>query len=150
MQLIRGRDALPAHGSASDAGQGMFPFCRRWCIAVTDGRTERTPRGDAQLLADIREQITELPSYGYRRACALVNRKRACDGAPRVNPKRVYRAIADNALLLPKALRRPQSSRAHTGTVSVQASDTRWVLRRPRDQVRFGSDRDRHVRQGLL
>ena len=90
-----------------------------------DGRTERTPC-DEQLLADIREQITELPSYGYRRACALVNRKRAIDGAPRVNPKRVYRVMAGNALLLPKAPRRTQSSRAHTGTVSVPASDTRW------------------------
>ena len=91
-----------------------------------DGRTERTPGGDDQLLADIREQITELPSYGYRRACALVNRKRASSSAPRVNPKRVYRVMAANALLLPKAPRRPQSSRAHTGTVSVQVSDTRW------------------------
>ncbi len=91
-----------------------------------DGRTERMPRGDDQLLADIREQITELPSYGYRRACALVNRQRTLSGAPRVNPKRVYRVMAGNALLLPKAPRRPQSSRAHTGTVSVQASDTRW------------------------
>jgi putative transposase len=91
-----------------------------------DGRTERTPCDDEQLLADIREQITELPSYGYRRACALVNRKRAIDGAPRVNPKRAYRVMAGNALLLPKAPRRTQSSRAHTGTVSVQASDTRW------------------------
>jgi putative transposase len=91
-----------------------------------DGRTERTPLGDEQLVADIREQITELPSYGYRRACALVNRQRAVFGAPRVNPKRVYRVMAANALLLPKAPRRPQSSRAHTGTVSVQASDMRW------------------------
>ena len=91
-----------------------------------DGRTERTPHGDDQLLADIREQITELPSYGYRRACALVNRKRASFGAPRVNPKRVYRVMAGNTLLLPKAPRRPLSSRAHTGTVSVQASDMRW------------------------
>ena len=91
-----------------------------------DGRTERTPHGDDQLLADIREQITELPSYGYRRACALVNRKRASSGAPRVNPKRVYRVMAGNTLLLPKAPRRPLSSRAHTGTVSVQASDMRW------------------------
>lgn len=41
-------------------------------------------------------------------------------------PKRAYRVMASNALLLPKAPRRPQSSRAHTGTVSVQASDTRW------------------------
>jgi transposase InsO family protein len=91
-----------------------------------DGRTGRTPRGDDELLADIREQITELPSYGYRSACALVNRQRASSGAPRVNPKRVYRVMASNALLLPKASRRPQSSRAHTGTVSVQARDTRW------------------------
>ena len=91
-----------------------------------DGRTRRTPLGDEQLLSDIREQITELPSYGYRRACALVNRQRASSSGPRVNPKRVYRVMAANALLLPKAPRRPQSSRAHTGTVSVQASDTRW------------------------
>ena len=91
-----------------------------------DGRTKRTPLGDEQLLSDIREQITEFPSYGYRRACALVNRQRAGLGAPRVNPKRVYRVMAANALLLPKAPRRPQSSRRHDGTVSVQASDTRW------------------------
>jgi len=91
-----------------------------------DGRTKRTPLGDEQLVADIRAQITELPSYGYRRACALVNRQRAGSSGPRVNPKRVYRVMAANALLLPKAPRRPQSSRAHTGTVSVQASDTRW------------------------
>jgi len=91
-----------------------------------DGRTERTPQGDDQLLADIREQITELPSYGYRRACALVNRKRTAVGGPRVNAKRVYRVMAGNALLLPKAPCRPQSSRMHTGTVSVQASDMRW------------------------
>ena len=51
-----------------------------------DGRTQRTPRGDDQLLADIREQITELPSYGFRRACAPVNRQYAKSGAPRVNP----------------------------------------------------------------
>ena len=50
----------------------------------------------------------------------------ASDGAPRVNPERVYRVMAGNALLLPKAPRRPQSSRAHTGAVSVQASDTHW------------------------
>ena len=40
--------------------------------------------GDEQLLPDIRKQITELPSYGYRRACALVNRQRAGLGVRRV------------------------------------------------------------------
>ena len=91
-----------------------------------DGRTQRTPAGDEQLLADIRAQITELPSYGYRRACALVNRHRASVATPRVNAKRVYRVMAANGLLLPKAPRRPQSSRQHNGRVSVQASNTRW------------------------
>ena len=90
-----------------------------------DGRTSRTPQGDSELLADIREQITDLPSYGYRRACALVNRQRLA-GTPRVNPKRVYRVMAGNALLLPKAPKRARSSRPHNGVVAVQSSDTRW------------------------
>ena len=95
-------------------------------LSWVDGRTGRTPQGDEQLLADIHAQITELPSYGYRRACALVNRQRASQGSARVNPKRVYRVMAAHALLLPKAPRRRQSSRPHEGTVSVQASNTRW------------------------
>lgn len=91
-----------------------------------DGRTCRAPQGDAQLLSEIREQIMQLPSYGYRRACALVNRKRIRTGAPRVNPKRAYRVMADNGLLLPRAPRRRQSSRPHEGKVAVQRSDLRW------------------------
>ena len=90
-----------------------------------DGRTQRTPQGDSELLAEIREQIAELPSYGYRRACALVNRQRPA-AVPRVNPKRAYRVMAGNGLLLLKAPRRPHSSRPHNGTVAVATSDTRW------------------------
>jgi len=84
-----------------------------------DGRTGRTPRGDSELLAEIREQIADLPSYGYRRACALVNQQRPA-GTPRVNPKRAYRVMAGNGLLLPKAPTRPRSSRPHNGTVAVR------------------------------
>ena len=90
-----------------------------------DGRTQRTPKGDNELLVEIRAQIAELPSYGYRRACALVNRQRPA-AAPRVNPKRAYRVMAGNDLLLPKAPKRPHSSRLHNGTVAVATSDTRW------------------------
>ena len=93
--------------------------------AWVDGRTGRTPRGDSELLAEIREQIAELPSYGYRRACALVNRHRPAS-TPRVNPKRAYRVMAGNGLLLPKAPTRPRSSRPHNGVVAVQTSNTRW------------------------
>ena len=93
--------------------------------AWIDGRTGRTPRADSELLAEIREQIAGLPSYGYRRACALVNQQRPA-GTPRVNPKRAYRVMAGNGLLLPKAPTRPHSSRLHNGTVAVATSDTRW------------------------
>jgi putative transposase len=91
-----------------------------------DRRTGRTPATDAHLLAEIREQIAQLPSYGYRRACALVNRQRAQEGAGRVNPKRAYRVMAQAGLLLPKAPRRRQSSRPHDGVVAVERSDLRW------------------------
>jgi transposase InsO family protein len=92
----------------------------------SDGRKVRTPATDEQLLVEIRQQIAELPSYGYRRACALVNRARGLSNRPRVSPKRAYRVMANNALLLPRAPRRAQSSRPHEGTVSVHASDLRW------------------------
>lgn len=91
-----------------------------------DGRKGRTPSGDAQLLAQIREQISDLPSYGYRRACALVNRQRSELGGTRVNPKRAYRVMAQAGLLLPKAPRRRQCSRTHEGKVAVGHSDLRW------------------------
>ena len=42
-----------------------------------------------------------------------LNRQRAARGAPRVNPKPVYRVMAQAALLLPKAPRRRQSARTH-------------------------------------
>ena len=91
-----------------------------------DGRTQRTPADDEQLLAEIREQIASLPTYGYRRACALVNRRRVTGGASRVNPKRAYRVMAGNGLLLPRAPKRRHSIRPHKGKVEVQTSDLRW------------------------
>lgn len=92
----------------------------------TDGRSHRTPRDDDALLGQLRQEIVDLPSYGYRRACALVNRLRAGRGDARVNPKRVYRVMAQAGLLLPKAPRRRQSTRTHEGRVAVSRSDLRW------------------------
>ena len=43
-----------------------------------------------------------------------------------MNAKRVYRVMAANGLLLPKAPKRRQSSRPHEGKVAVQHSDMRW------------------------
>jgi putative transposase len=91
-----------------------------------DRRTGRTPAADGQLLDEIRQHIAELPSYGYRRACALVNRAASKHSRPCVNHKRVYRVMAANGLLLARAPRRRHSSRPHDGTVAVQTSDLRW------------------------
>jgi transposase InsO family protein len=75
------------------------------------------------LLDEIRAQLSELPTYGYCRACALVNRYRAAIGTLRINVKRVYSVMAGHALLLPKAPKRRQSSRPHEGKVAVAHSD---------------------------
>lgn len=91
-----------------------------------DGRCGRTPAHDETVLADIRRHIAELPTYGYRRACALINRERRSLGQEALNHKRIYRIMAQHHLLLPKAPRRRHSSRIHDGKVSVPASNLRW------------------------
>lgn len=45
-----------------------------------DNRRGRTPAQDGLLLADLRRHIAGLPSYGYRRAGALLNRERRSQG----------------------------------------------------------------------
>ena len=92
----------------------------------TDGRKTRTPLEDDVLIAQLRRHIAELPSYGYRRACALVNRERGTQSQPRVNAKRAYRVMKAHQLLLTRAPKRRVSSRPHDGRVIVQASDVRW------------------------
>lgn len=57
------------------------------------GRCGRTSAHDADLVADIRRHITDLPTYGYRRACALINRKRRSLGQAPLNHKRIYRVL---------------------------------------------------------
>lgn len=91
-----------------------------------DGRSGRTPLQDEALLADIRRHIAELPSYGYRRAGALLNRERRWQGRGMLNHKRICRVMARHQLLLPKAPRRRHSSRVHDGQVSVPMSNMRW------------------------
>lgn len=91
-----------------------------------DGRNGRTPAQDGALLADLRRHIAELPSYGYRRAGALLNRERRSQGQAALNHKRIYRVMSQHQLLLPKAPKRRHSSRAHDGQVSVPMSNIRW------------------------
>jgi putative transposase len=93
-----------------------------------DGRTARVrdPASDMILIDSVRTEIKELPTYGYRRAGALVNRSRSLIGLRAVNHKRFYRVMKAHQLLLPKAPKRRHSSRPHEGRVAVLESNTRW------------------------
>ncbi|MPW22471.1 IS3 family transposase [Paraburkholderia sp. CNPSo 3157] len=69
-----------------------------------------------------------LPTYGYRRAWALLRRRRDAVGRPRVNAKRVYRVMRAHNLRLAHRPRHTPSSRRHDGKVAVGSSNARLVL----------------------
>lgn len=75
---------------------------------------------DQELLELIRAVVAERPFYGYRRVCAVLNRGRLS----RLNPKRIYRVMRQNGLLLQKSSLRP--TRQHDGKVMTLASNLRW------------------------
>ena len=93
-----------------------------------DGRTARVrdPVADLMLIDAVRVEIVSLPTYGYRRAGALVNRTRSLISMLPVNHKRFYRVMKEHRLLLPKAPKRRVSSRPHDGKVAVSESNMRW------------------------
>jgi hypothetical protein len=74
----------------------------------------------------LRAEITVLPTYGYRRAGALVNRTPALMGLQAINHKRFYRVMKEHRLLLPKAPKRRVSSRVPDGVVGVAEPNIRW------------------------
>jgi putative transposase len=92
----------------------------------TDRRRQRQPRDDGGLLAELRCEVAALPSYGYRRAKSLVNRRRASEGREPVNHKRVYRIMREHHLLLTRHTGRPPDTRSHDGRIAVGQSDRRW------------------------
>jgi putative transposase len=92
----------------------------------TDRRRHRRPGDDGQLVVEIRQEIATLPSYGYRRAWTMVNRRREGDGQRRVNHKRVYRVMREHRLLLRRHTGRPVDTRSHDGRIAVGESNRRW------------------------
>jgi putative transposase len=88
-------------------------------------RRGRRPQPDAALLAEIKELIAELPTYGYRRVHALLRRRHEQTGEPAVNVKRVYRVMKSHSLLLQRHSG-AGIERRHDGRIAVDQSDTRW------------------------
>src|SRR4051812_2391416 len=89
------------------------------------------PRGsyrktdDDTLIMLVRRLVDERPTYGYRRVTALANRERSKAGEPTVNPKRVYRIMGSNSMLLARHTGR-RTRRIHDGKVIVMRSNLRW------------------------
>jgi putative transposase len=110
----------------------------------SDGRRNRRPADDEALVAEIRAEVAELPTYGYRRACECVRRRRRAEHRPPVNPKRVYRVMREHALLLPRSPRRG-ADRRHDGQVAVDMSDTRWCS----DALEIRADNGERVRMAF-
>jgi putative transposase len=84
--------------------------------------TEACERGmNAAILERIRELIGERPSYGYRRVTALLNRELP----ERVNPKRIYRIMKHNRMLLERCTGNGRG-RKHDGVIVTLKPNLRW------------------------
>ncbi|MBD1555316.1 IS3 family transposase, partial [Pseudomonas sp. C2L11] len=68
---------------------------------------------DMELVAEIKQQVSELPSYGYRRVWALLRREREVQLLSPINVKRVYRVMRDHNLLLKRRIKQPGVQRRH-------------------------------------
>ena len=84
------------------------------------------PVNDVELVAEIQQEVSELPSYGYRRVWGLLRRAREKRSLPAINVKRVYRVMRDHNLLLERRIKQPGVPRRHEGRIAVKTSDTRW------------------------
>ncbi len=85
----------------------------------------RPPQPETGLLDEIKAVIGEMPTYGYRRVWALLNRHLRSAGKPTVNMKRVLRIMQNHGLTLERhTARRP--GRTHDGVVVALHSNVRW------------------------
>jgi putative transposase len=104
-------------------------------------RRGRPPLPDAELVAEIRDLIADLPTYGYRRVHALLRRQAEEDGRPCPNPKRVYRVMKLHGLLLQRHGGGTEERR-HDGRIAVDTRNTRWCS----DGLEIGCDNGEKVR----
>ncbi|MBZ7658765.1 IS3 family transposase [Klebsiella oxytoca] len=101
----------------------------------------RNDEADAEILSDILDIISDMPSYGYRRVWGILRKQRRTEGLQPVNAKRLYRIMSEhNLLLLHDKPERPK--REHKGKIVVAESDMRWCS----DGFEFGCDNGEKLR----
>ncbi len=79
---------------------------------------------DSALILEIKNILTNKPTYGYRRVTAKLNSARQVASLPRINHKRIYRVMRQNDLLLNKYANKPL--RVHDGNIITLQSNMRW------------------------
>jgi putative transposase len=101
----------------------------------------RPPQPDCDLVAEIKDVIGGMPTYGYRRVWAVLRRQADAQGRPRPNHKRIYRVMKTHGLLL---LRHAGGAkeRRHDGRIAVDHSNLRWCS----DGFELGCDNGDKVR----
>jgi putative transposase len=104
-------------------------------------RRGRPPQSDEDLVAAIKVIIGTLPTYGYRRVHALLERQARERGQPPPNHKRVYRVMKAHGLLLQRHAGGAEARR-HDGRVAVKRSNLRWCS----DGFEIGCDNGEKVR----
>ncbi len=62
---------------------------------------------DTELVGKKKQQVSELPSYGYRRVWGLLRSEREVHSLAPINVKRVYHAMRDHNLLLERRIKQP-------------------------------------------
>jgi len=105
--------------------------CKALEISRSNQYQNRKPRPkryrrkeDAPVLEEIRAVARDRSTYGYRRTAGILKRQRRRVGKKPYNPKRIYRLMAMNDLLISRSQEKPE--RIHDGKIITLRSDLRY------------------------
>ncbi len=104
-------------------------------------RRGRRPLPDEELRSELEAVIEGSPSYGYRRACAMVRRRYRERGQLLPNHKRIYRVMQAHQMLLQRCTG-AIDERRHDGKIARDSSDERWCS----DGFEISCENGEHVR----
>ena len=99
--------------SRSNQYQNRKPRSKRYCC-----------KEDEIVLGEIRAVAKDRSTYGYRRTTGILKRQRKCAGEKPYNPKRIYRLMEMNDLLISRSTEKP--SIVHDGKIITIRSDLRY------------------------
>jgi putative transposase len=111
--------------AVADARDITRPHLSAMCNRPPPQPPGRPSLPDAELVADIRLLVPDLPTYGYRRVHALLRRQAERNARAAPNTKRVYRVMKVHGLLLQRDGEHREEQR-HDGRVTVDQRNTRW------------------------